>query len=113
MGAYYRIDPKNIRDMHVALTEVGAIFASAYTHTGWDTLLGEQRAPAPTGIAELADIPAGTGARDQGHAFAIVGYTRDGFIVQNSWGASWGRGGVEAGARYCVDQPDGGGSTTG
>ena len=25
-----------------------------------------------------------------GHAFAIVGYTADGFIVQNSWGPTWG-----------------------
>ncbi|GAB3361197.1 N-acetylmuramidase domain-containing protein [Lysobacter tyrosinilyticus] len=93
LGAYYRIDPKNIRDLHVALTEVGAVYASAYTHTGWDTLLHGQRAPAPTGVDELPAIPTGTGARDQGHAFAIVGYTRDGFIVQNSWGAAWGRGG--------------------
>jgi hypothetical protein len=93
MGAYYRIDPKNIRDMHVALTEVGAIYASAYTHTGWDTLLAHKRSPAPTSIDEIPVLPAGKGARDQGHAFAIVGYTRDGFIVQNSWGAGWGRGG--------------------
>jgi hypothetical protein len=93
MGAYYRIDPKNIRDMHVALTEVGAIYASAYTHTGWDTLLAHKRSPAPTSIDDIPALPAGSGARDQGHAFAIVGYTRDGFIVQNSWGAGWGRGG--------------------
>ncbi|MFC5579331.1 N-acetylmuramidase domain-containing protein [Lysobacter niabensis] len=93
MGAYYRIDPKNIRDMHVALTEVGAIYASAYTHTGWDALLGHRHSPAPTTIGEIPVIQAGTGARDQGHAFAIVGYTCDGFIVQNSWGAGWGRGG--------------------
>src|SRR3546814_191466 len=33
------------------------------------------------------------GARDQGHAFAIVGYTRVGFVIQNSWGDHWGRGG--------------------
>ena len=29
-----------------------------------------------------------------GHAFAIVGYTEDGFWVQNSWGASWGDNGL-------------------
>lgn len=93
MGAYYRIDPKNIRDMHVALAEVGAIYASAYTHTGWDALLGNRRSPAPTAIAEIPILQTGTGAHDQGHAFAIVGYTCEGFIVQNSWGADWGRGG--------------------
>ena len=27
---------------------------------------------------------------DGGHAFAIVGYTPDGFLVQNSWGDDWG-----------------------
>ncbi|WP_208456887.1 N-acetylmuramidase domain-containing protein [Lysobacter solisilvae (ex Woo and Kim 2020)] len=93
LGAYYRIDPKNIRDMHVALAEVGAVYASAYTHTGWDALLQDQRSPAPASIAEVPLLQAGTGARDQGHAFAIVGYTCDGFIVQNSWGPAWGRGG--------------------
>ena len=25
-----------------------------------------------------------------GHAFAIVGYDQDGFIVLNSWGRNWG-----------------------
>lgn len=93
MGAYYRIDPKNIRDMHVALSEVGAIYASAYTHTGWDALLRGRRTPVPTAIGEIPVMQVGTGARDQGHAFAIVGYTCDGFIVQNSWGPAWGRGG--------------------
>ena len=35
-------------------------------------------------------IKAARGDADQGHAFAIVGYTRDGFIVHNSWGEEWG-----------------------
>jgi hypothetical protein len=61
MGAYYRIDPKNIRDMHVALTEVGAIYASAYTHTGWDALLAHRRSPAPVAIADIPVMQAGTG----------------------------------------------------
>jgi hypothetical protein len=33
------------------------------------------------------------GRADGGHAVAIVGYTQDGFIIQNSWGAGWGSGG--------------------
>jgi C1A family cysteine protease len=33
------------------------------------------------------------GRADSGHAIAIVGYTRDGFIIQNSWGDNWGKGG--------------------
>src|SRR3546814_969111 len=36
MGAYYRISPENMRDMHIALAEVGALCASAFTHAGWD-----------------------------------------------------------------------------
>lgn len=93
MGAYYRISPENIRDMHIALAEVGALAASAFTHAHWDLLLKESASPPPTSIDELPAIVANTGARDQGHAFAIVGYTRDGFIIQNSWGPNWGRGG--------------------
>ncbi|QSX79738.1 N-acetylmuramidase domain-containing protein [Agrilutibacter solisilvae] len=93
MGAYYRIEPANIRDMHVALHEVRAIYASAFTHTGWDTMLGTRNTPAPAGPDDVPIIPAGQGSRDLGHAFAIVGYTNDGFIVQNSWSAKWGRGG--------------------
>jgi hypothetical protein len=30
------------------------------------------------------------GRAESGHAIGLVGYTREGFIVQNSWGASWG-----------------------
>jgi hypothetical protein len=93
MGAYYRIVPDNVRDIHVALSEVGAVYASALTHRGWDELLGRKRTPAPTSIDAIPVIPAGRGAADQGHAFAIVGYTPKGFVVQNSWGAQWGLGG--------------------
>ena len=93
MGAYYRISPENIRDMHIALAEVGALCGSAFTHSRWDLLLGNEATPPPTTIDEIPVIEAATGARDQGHAFAIVGYTRDGFVIQNSWGPEWGRGG--------------------
>jgi hypothetical protein len=93
MGTYYRISPENIRDMHIALAEVGALCASAFTHAGWDALLRDSAHPPPTAIDELPVIVPAQGARDQGHAFAIVGYTREGFILQNSWGDQWGRGG--------------------
>jgi hypothetical protein len=93
MGAYYRIAPENVRDMHVALKEVGALYASAFTHDGWDTLLTDKRSAAPASVGAIPVIPAGRGSHDQGHAFAIVGYTNLGLIVQNSWGPEWGRGG--------------------
>ena len=94
MGAYYRIAPDNVRDIHVALKEVGAVYASALTHEGWDDVLhGRKRTPTPTDPDTIPVIDAARGAADQGHAFAIVGYTRKGFIVQNSWGEAWGAGG--------------------
>jgi hypothetical protein len=47
LGAYYRIAPDSVRDMHVALEEVGAVYASAFTHDGWDTLLGSRSNRSP------------------------------------------------------------------
>ena len=93
LGAYYRIDPENIRDIHIALCEAGAVYASAFTHKGWDAQLQQMTLPAPTNPDEVPTIRHASGSQEQGHAFAIVGYTREGFIIQNSWGAEWGRGG--------------------
>lgn len=93
LGAYYRIDPENIRDIHIALSEAGAVYASAFTHRGWDAQLQQMTLPAPTHAEEVPTIRHATGSQEQGHAFAIVGYTREGFIIQNSWGTEWGRGG--------------------
>jgi hypothetical protein len=92
MGAYYRIDPVNVRDIHIALNEVGAVYASALTHDGWDALQRRRATKVPS-ADKLAVIETARGAADQGHAFAIVGYTLKGFIVQNSWGSAWGDGG--------------------
>lgn len=80
LGAYYRLRPE-IVDYHAALNEVGAIYVSARVHQGWIE-------PEP-GAVSLAEISLG-GAPIGGHAFAIVGYTRRGFIVQNSWSKNWG-----------------------
>ena len=93
LGAYYRIAPENVRDIHVALSEVGAVYASALTHEGWDDVLRETKVKRPKDPRRLPVIKAARGASDQGHAFAIVGYTRDGFIVHNSWGEEWGSAG--------------------
>lgn len=78
LGAYYRILPRR-SDVHAALCEVGAIFASAAVHAGWQDPVG--------GV-----IPFDPAADEEegGHAFAIVGYTSEGFLVQNSWGPGWG-----------------------
>jgi Papain family cysteine protease len=77
LGAYYRIMPRR-SDLHAALNEVGAVFASAAVHEGWDE-------PKRGVIGFDASFH-----EEGGHAFAIVGYTARGFLVQNSWGPDWG-----------------------
>lgn len=91
LGAYYRVEPQSVVDMQIALNETGVLLASADTHDGWDkgdALPLSKRKP-------LWSIPYVRGASGGGgHAFAIVGYTSCGFIVQNSWGNGWGSQGL-------------------
>lgn len=35
LGAYYRVDPRSVTDMQVALNEIGVLYASAVCHEGW------------------------------------------------------------------------------
>lgn len=35
LGAYYRVNHKDLVAMHTAITETGVLFASANVHTGW------------------------------------------------------------------------------
>jgi Papain family cysteine protease len=91
LGAYYRITRSSIADMQAAIHEVGAIYVSAKVHEGWSEA---NLKPAPAASLTLASVPtvpwSSAAAITGGHAFAIVGYDIDGFIVQNSWGAGWG-----------------------
>ncbi|MBN1516629.1 C1 family peptidase [Candidatus Sumerlaeota bacterium] len=79
IGAYYRLEPK-IEHFHAALSETGALYVSAQTHAGWNSPMN--------GVIEFKSGSSG------GHAFAIVGYDQDGFIIQNSWGTGWGKKGL-------------------
>lgn len=86
LGAYYRVNKDSITDMQSALYEVGALLVSGDVHSGWFPRSNKW----PT-IEEMAYIELPKAIRNQGgHAFALVGYTEKGFIVQNSWGPSWG-----------------------
>ncbi len=87
LGAYYRVDARSISDMQAAIREVRAVYCSARVHAGW-WLQGPQQTQS---IANL-DLPLIELHQEitGGHAFAVVGYTPYGFIVQNSWGPSWG-----------------------
>jgi Papain family cysteine protease len=81
LGAYYRLRP-NLNDYHAAINETGALYVSATVHEGWNDPQ-RARGSAHALIVQSDNI---TG----GHAFAIVGYNDVGFIVQNSWGKTWG-----------------------
>lgn len=82
LGAYFRVNHKDLVAMHAAITEVGVLFASATVHPGWDEVGSD-------GIIPTDDMR----VDDGGHAFAIVGYDDRGYWIQNSWGKSWGKGG--------------------
>lgn len=90
LGSYYRISQHSVVDMQSAICEVGAIYCSAQIHQGWKIPVrgveDEQDA-----YSYLPSISRGNTGQEIGcHAFAIVGFTQNGFIVQNSWGKDWG-----------------------
>lgn len=98
-GAYYRIKPQSVRDMHTALFETGILYATLMVHAGWARPGAEKDARAVVvpveGRKTLYKFPLirRQGSADGGHAIAIVGYTPQGFIIQNSWGPDWGKDG--------------------
>lgn len=96
LGAYYRIDTRSIVEMHAALNEVGILYASAGCHEGWDQGHGvTPRDDEATPVTRpFWVIPASQETAVLGHAFVIVGYTQDGFLIQNSWGEEWGTHGM-------------------
>lgn len=90
LGAYFRVDVRSIADMQAAIREVRAVFCSGRVHQGWNVEADSKG----TNVAGL-NLPQITQKGDitGGHAYALVGYTPDGFIVQNSWGGDWGQSG--------------------
>ena len=89
---YYRIDTASITDLQAAIAQHGAVFVSAFTHDGWDRVATvDADAPDHAALPRIAFD--GRPATDGGHAFALVGFNADGFLLQNSWGPAWGAGG--------------------
>ncbi|WP_179038923.1 C1 family peptidase [Rhizobium leguminosarum] len=82
LGAYFRVNHKDLVAMHAAITETGILYATARVHAGWQAV--------KEGDENIGFQPGQIG----GHAFAIVGYDRRGFWIQNSWGEGWGSGGL-------------------
>lgn len=100
-GAYYRIRPYNVRDMHTALNETGILYVTLMVHSGWADP-GGSKGDKPVAVSYThrgrkitlkLPVIKRSGSSDGGHAVAIVGYTPQGFIIQNSWGPDWGAGG--------------------
>ena len=95
-GAYYRIRPSDVRDMHTALNETGILYVTLMVHSGWAGPGTEKGARAVNVNVEGRKTPyrfpviRRSGSADGGHAIAIVGYTPQGFVIQNSWGPDWG-----------------------
>ncbi len=89
LGAYYRVNKDSISDIQAALCEVGALYVSASIHDGWWSLNNYKDKDIENVDSDLPIIP--YESFPQGiHAFVIIGYTRQGFIIQNSWGRGWG-----------------------
>lgn len=80
LGAYFRVNHRDLVALHSAIAEVGVLYATALTHDGWLSV-------GRSGIIRQSDAALG------GHAFAIVGYDARGFWIQNSWGRRWGHSG--------------------
>jgi len=91
LGAYYRIVDSDVSHMQAAIVEGDAVLASAWIHDGWRK---DRLRPARRGdVLKVRRIA--PEARPIGlHAFAMVGYAPEGFLIQNSWGRGWGSGGL-------------------
>lgn len=87
LGVYYRINRASVVDLQAAILEIGAIYVSCDVHDGWAVtskrkITGHDALPVIKPIKNEATLG--------GHAFALVGFNHVGFVVQNSWGESWG-----------------------
>lgn len=80
LGAYLRVNHRDLVAMHSALAEVGILYATAAVHEGWADVQPDGTIPWP-------------GQLQGAHAFAIVAYDAEGFWIQNSWGPGWGKDG--------------------
>lgn len=81
LGAYFRVNHKDLVAMHSAIAEVGVLYATAMVHEGWSRVGSD-------GVIAPSEHILG------GHAFAIVAFDAEGFWLQNSWGPAWGQRGL-------------------
>ena len=77
LGAYFRVNHRDLVAMHCALAEVGVLYAVANVHQGW---IHPGRGGRITARGKILGS----------HAIVIVAYDNRGFWFQNSWGRHWG-----------------------
>lgn len=73
--------PKTQAAMKMALDNGYPLYTACGTNETWQSLYGVDSLS-----ASLSCDPQG----DFGHAFTLVGYTKEGWVVKNSWGSGWG-----------------------
>lgn len=86
LGVYYRVERQSVVDLQAAIAQAGAVYVAANVHAGWQ--IKPRKSSAKVSHATLPAITRQPGMG--GHAFALVGYNENGFVVQNSWGEDWG-----------------------
>jgi pimeloyl-ACP methyl ester carboxylesterase len=88
LGVYYRVTKASVVDMQAAIVQIGAIYVSSDVHDGWGLANGGKALKGHASLPVIRSIK----KKDSlgGHAFALVGFNRTGFVVQNSWGEDWG-----------------------
>ncbi|HEX7114088.1 MAG TPA: C1 family peptidase [Steroidobacter sp.] len=88
LGVYYRINRASVVDMQAAILEIGAIYVSSDVHDGWALPASRRALKGHDSLPVIKPMrnPDSLG----GHAYALVGFNRVGFVVQNSWGEKWG-----------------------
>lgn len=87
LGVYYRVNRASVVDMQAAILQIGAIYVSSDVHDGWAVATGRAiKGHSALPVIQPVKKPDSLG----GHAYALVGFNRIGFVVQNSWGMKWG-----------------------
>ena len=106
LGAFYRVNPFRLDDVQSAISELTAIAVSGTIHDGWLNPVRVKRPKSAKGSSNGNGTGADEGDNEMyviakssspvskgGHAYCLVGYNETGFLVQNSWGTEWGKGG--------------------
>lgn len=93
LGAYFRVNHKDLVAMHSAMAEVGILYATAKVHENWRTPVRQVKGKDKRGNIlheHIIEFDPNNFTLIGAHAFSIVAYDRDGFWIQNSWGEKWG-----------------------